>query len=248
MERLQKVIANSGLCSRRKAEEWIKEGGVSVNGEVITEMGVKVSAHDIILVDGKPLPVLVKTYLVMNKPVGVLSSTTDDKGRKTVISILPKEYQGLGLYPVGRLDYDTKGVLIITNDGEFMHTLIGPKSNLKKEYLARIDGLITKEEVRTLEQGVVIDGKKTRKCDARIIDADRKNNSTLVSITLVEGNYHQVKNMFLAIGYNVKKLTRIKFGEVEMGNLSPGEVRELKPHEIKRLVVLSKFNLFNVKK
>jgi len=248
MERLQKVIANSGLCSRRKAEEWIKEGGVSVNGEVITEMGVKVSAHDIILVDGKPLPVLVKTYLVMNKPVGVLSSTTDDKGRKTVISILPKEYQGLGLYPVGRLDYDTKGVLIITNDGEFMHTLIGPKSNLKKEYLARIDGLITKEEVRTLEQGVVIDGKKTRKCDARIIDADRKNNSTLVSITLVESNYHQVKNMFLAIGYNVKKLTRIKFGEVEIGNLSPGEVRELKPHEIKRLVVLSKFNLFNVKK
>ena len=132
MERLQKKIANSGLCSRRKAEEWIKEGRVKVNGEVITEMGVKVSDHDTILVDDKPLPILVKTYLVMNKPVGVLSSTTDDKGRKTVISILPTEYQGLGLYPVGRLDYDTKGVLIITNDGEFMHTLIGPKSNLKK--------------------------------------------------------------------------------------------------------------------
>ena len=94
----------------------------------------------------------------------------------------------------------------------------------------------------------MINGKKTMKCDARIIDVDRKNGSTLVSITLVEGNYHQVKNMFLAIGYNVKKLTRIKFGEVEIGNLSPGEVRELKPHEIKRLVVLSKFNLFNVKK
>jgi 23S rRNA pseudouridine2605 synthase len=248
MERLQKRIANSGLCSRRKAEEYIKEGRVKVNGEVITEMGVKVSPSDTILVDDNPLPVLIKTYLVMNKPVGVLSSTTDDRGRKTVISILPQEYQGLGLYPVGRLDYDTKGVLLITNDGDFMNTLIGPKSNLKKEYLARIDGIITKEEVKNLAQGVYIDAKKTRKCDAKIIDIDKKNKSSLVSITLVEGNYHQVKNMFLALGYNVKKLTRVKFGEVEIGNLSPGEIRELKPHEIKRLVVLSKFNLFNVKK
>ena len=150
MERLQKRIANSGLCSRRKAEEYIKEGRVKVNGEVITEMGVKVSPSDTILVDDNPLPVLIKTYLVMNKPVGVLSSTTDDRGRKTVISILPQEYQGLGLYPVGRLDYDTKGVLLITNDGDFMNTLIGPKSNLKKEYLARIDGIITKEEVKKI--------------------------------------------------------------------------------------------------
>jgi len=239
MERIQKIIARSGLCSRRKAEELIKEGRVQVNGVTVTELGTKASYDDIITVDGKQIVIKEPTYLVMNKPRGVISSVKDEKNRKTVISILPKEFQNLGLYPVGRLDYDTKGVLLLTNDGEFMNRMVGPNSNIEKEYLVRINGIISKERLKSLEDGVVIDGYKTRKCKTYFVSMDKKNNSSLVGIILKEGKNQQVKKMFAAIGYPVKRLTRIRFGEITVDGIPEGGVRLLKPHELKRLYVLS---------
>lgn len=239
MERLQKIIARSGLCSRRKAEELILEGKVQVNGETVTTLGTKASHNDIITVEGKQVFAKELVYLVMNKPRGVISAVTDDKGRDTVISILPKEYRELGLYPVGRLDYDTKGVLLLTNDGQFMNDLVGPNSNIEKEYLVRLDGIIPKEELRLMQYGVVIDGYKTRRCRTYFSSMDRKNNSCLVGIILKEGKYHQVKKMFEAVGYPVKRLTRIRFGEITTDDIAEGQVRNLTPHEIKRLYVLN---------
>jgi 23S rRNA pseudouridine2605 synthase len=240
MERLQKIIARSGYCSRRKAEELIASGAVSVNGEVVTKLGTKASVNDIITVNGKQIYIQERVYLVLNKPRGVVSTVSDEKGRPTVISILSNEYQNIGLYPVGRLDYDTKGVLLLTNDGEFMNELVGPNSNIEKEYLVRLNGIISKEELRAMQYGVVIDGYKTRRCRTYFSSADTQNNSCLVGIVLKEGKYHQVKKMFESVGYPVKRLTRIRFGEITLEGLGEGEVRKLTPHEIKRLYVLSK--------
>lgn len=239
MERLQKYIARSGIASRRKAEDMIREGKVKVNGEVITEMGHKISGNDIVEIDSEVLEVKEKRYFVMNKPRGIISSSNDEKGRKTVISILPPELNNYRLFPVGRLDYDTKGVLIITNDGEFMNTLVGPQSVLPKEYLARVEGEVEKTDIQKLEAGIEIDGYKTQKCKAYMASIDKKNNSSSVGIIIREGKYHQVKQMFAAIGHPVKRLTRISFGEITAEGLAEGEIRELTPHEIKRLIVQS---------
>lgn len=242
MERLQKIIARSGLCSRRKAEELITSGVVKVNGEVVTELGTKASNDDIITVNDKQIFIQEYVYLVMNKPRGVISAVSDDKSRDTVISILPADYRALGLYPVGRLDYDTKGVLILTNDGTFMNDLVGPKSNIEKEYLVRLDGIISKDELRLMQYGVQLEDYKTRNCRTYFSSQDVKNNSCLVGIVLKEGKYHQVKNMFEAVGYPVKRLTRIRFGEITTEGLADGEIRHLTPHEVKRLYVLNKQN------
>ena len=239
MERLQKYIARCGVCSRRKAEELITSGRVKVNGEVITELGTKVSGDDVIMVDDKVVEINENIYLLMNKPRGVISSVSDDKNRKTVISILPKELEKYHLFPVGRLDYDTKGVLIITNDGEFMNILVGPKSNLEKEYLARVEGIFTKEDLSRITNGVKIDDYVTRKCRGYIASVDRKNNSSSVGLIIKEGKNHQVKNMFESVGHPVKKLTRLRVGDVTCEGLAEGEVRFLTIHEVKRLVALS---------
>lgn len=240
MERLQKIIARSGLCSRRKAEELITSGVVQVNGVTVTELGTKASYDDIITVNGEQIFVKEFVYLVLNKPRGVLSAVSDDRNRKTVISILPKEYQDLGLFPVGRLDYDTKGVLLLTNDGNFMNDLVGPKSNIEKEYLVRLDGIIPKDILKRMQYGVEIDGYTTRNCRTYFSSSDNKNNSSLVGIVLTEGKYHQVKKMFETVGFPVKKLSRIRFGEITTEGIAEGSFRQLTPHEIKRLFVLSR--------
>ena len=240
MERLQKYMARCGVASRRKSEELITSGRVKVNGVVVTELGTKVNGNDVVMVDDNVIAINEYIHLVMNKPRGIISSSSDEVGRKTVISILPKEFEHYHLFPVGRLDYDTKGVLLITNDGEFMNALVGPKSNLEKEYLARVSGIVTKEDIIRLCSGLKIDDYVTRKCRAYVVEVDNKNNSSLVSITIKEGKNHQVKKMMEAIGHPVKHLTRVRFGEITCEGLAEGEVRYLTPHEIKRLVVLSK--------
>ena len=239
LERLQKYIASCGVTSRRKAEELIASGRVTVNGEVVTEQGTKVSHNDIVCVDGKVIENVENVYYVMNKPRGIISSVNDEKGRKTVISILPQELQNKRLFPVGRLDYDTKGVLILTNDGEFMNTLVGPQSNLEKEYLARIEGVFKKEHLTKLCSGLKIDDYVTRRCYGYIESVDMKNKSSLVGLVIKEGKYHQVKKMFETLGFPVKRLTRIRFGEITTEGLKEGDVRKLSIHEVKRLYVLA---------
>lgn len=239
MERLQKVIAESGLASRRQAEEIITTGRVKVNGEVITTLGTKVSPNDRVEVDGILIEQAPKIYLLMNKPRNIITSTKDEKDRPTVISILPRQYQQYRLFPVGRLDYDSKGALLLTNDGEMMNNLIGPKSNVEKEYLVRVSGIINREDLKKISSGVEIDGYKTRLCITKLESIDRKNNSSLARIIIKEGRYHQVKKMFAAVGYPVKRLTRVRFGNLTLDDLQEGMVRELSIHEIKQLYVLS---------
>lgn len=239
MERLQKVIAQSGLASRREAEELILAGRVKVNGEIITTLGVKVSDPDIVEVDDVIIEREEKIYILMNKPRGIITSTRDEKNRKTVISILPEEYQKYRLFPVGRLDYDTKGALLLTNDGELMNGLIGPRSNVEKEYLARIEGIITRMTLKKLASGIVIDGKKTRPAKVKLESVDRKNKSSLVRIIITEGRYHQVKKMFAAVGHPVKRLSRVRFGNLTLEGLPEGGIRPLTIHEVKQLYVLT---------
>lgn len=239
MERLQKVIAQSGLASRREAEELILARRVKVNGEIITTLGVKVSDPDIVEVDDVIIEREEKIYILMNKPRGIITSTRDEKNRKTVISILPEEYQKYRLFPVGRLDYDTKGALLLTNDGELMNGLIGPRSNVEKEYLARIEGIITRMTLKKLASGIVIDGKKTRPAKVKLESVDRKNKSSLVRIIITEGRYHQVKKMFAAVGHPVKRLSRVRFGNLTLEGLPEGGIRPLTIHEVKQLYVLT---------
>ena len=237
MERLQKVIAESGYASRRKAEELIKAGKVYVNGIKITEMGYKVNGNDLIDINGKPLKKEDKEYYLLNKPRGVVTTTSDDKNRKTVTDIIETTKR---IYPIGRLDYDTTGVLLLTNDGELTNILNHPSSEVTKVYLAKIEGIVEPFKVKKLEQGVVIDGKKTSKARVRIKKIDKKNNASYIELTIHEGRNHQVKKMFEAIGYNVIKLKREKYAFLDVKSLKPGEYRKLTTKEVKSLYALKK--------
>lgn len=237
MERLQKVIAESGYASRRKAEELIKAGKVYVNGNKVTEMGFKVSGNDLIDINGKPLKKEDKEYYLLNKPRGVVTTTSDDKNRKTVTDLIetPKR-----IYPIGRLDYDTTGVLLLTNDGELTNILNHPSSEVSKIYVAKIDGTVEPFKVKKLEQGVIIDGVKTSKAKIRIKKLDKKNNASYIEITIHEGKNHQVKKMFEAIGYKVTKLKREKYAFLDVKSLKSGEYRRLTTKEVKSLYALGK--------
>lgn len=237
MERLQKVIAEAGYASRRKAEELIKAGKVYVNGEKITEMGFKVSGNDVIDINGKPLKKEDKEYYLLNKPRGVITTTSDDKNRKVVTDLIETTKR---IYPVGRLDYDTTGALILTNDGELTNLLNHPSSQIEKVYLAKIDSLVEPLRVKKLCNGVMIDGVKTSNCKVRIKKLDKKNNVSYVELTIHEGRNHQVKKMFEAIGYNVIKLKRERYAFLDVKSLKSGEYRKLNLKEVKSLYALGK--------
>ena len=192
MERLQKVIANSGYCSRRKAEELILGGKVKVNGEIVSELGVKVENSDQIMIDNKVLSKDEKEYILLYKPRGVVTTTNDDKERKTVLDLIDTTKR---IYPVGRLDYDTTGVLLLTNDGELTNILIHPSNNIDKVYIAKINGILNGSQIKMLEKGVLIDDKKTSPCKVKVRKIDKKNNKSLVQLTIHEGRNHQVKKI-----------------------------------------------------
>lgn len=240
MERIQKRVAASGITSRRKAEELILEGRIKVNGEVIDSLGYKVGPRDEITLDDVVLVRQTKQYYALNKPRGIISTCNDEHNRTTVIDILPEEIKEYRLFPVGRLDYDTKGIILLTNDGDFMNQMVGPSSGIQKEYLVRVRGIITNSDLTKLEKGVKINNKTTLPSLASLESIDRKNESSLVRITITEGMYHQVKEMFKAIGYEVKHLTRLRFGNIKIDDLREGEVRPLTIHEVKTLYELAK--------
>lgn len=235
MERLQKVIAHSGYCSRRKAEELILKGKVSVNGIVISELGYKVSPSDQISVNGSNLKKEDKEYILLYKPRGILTTTNDDKGRKTVLDLIDSTNR---LYPVGRLDYDTSGALLLTNDGEITNLLIHPKSNIQKVYVVKLSGIINKDDLSKMCRGVYIDGRKTSKAKARIKKIDKRKNISIVELTIHEGMNHQVKKMFDSTGYKVIKLKREKFAGLTLDGLTSGKYRHLSIKEVKVLYSL----------
>ena len=232
MERLQKVIANSGYCSRREAEKLIVSGRVSVNNKIITELGTKVSDNDEISIDGVKLSKEQKEYYLLYKPRGVVSTSHDDKGRKTVVDLINTNAR---IYPVGRLDYDTTGVLLLTNDGELSNLLTHPKNNVDKIYIAKIKGILDVGSIKKLENGLIIDGYKTSKARVKVRRIDKKNNTSIVQITIHEGKNHQVKKMFEAVGHEVLKLKREVFAFFTTGDLNAGEYRRLTIKEVKQL-------------
>ena len=239
MERLQKVIAKAGICSRRKAEVLISEGKVKVNGEVVTTLGTTVSEDDKIYVEGKLLKSESKAYYVLNKARNTISSVSDEKGRKTVMDGLDISKR---IYPVGRLDFDTTGVLLLTNDGELANALLHPSNNINKVYIATIEGSISEEERLLLENGVKIDGKLTSPCEATIAKVNKEKNKTIVKLTIHEGRNHQVKKMFDAINKNVLKLHRDEFAGISSKGLYEGQYRKLTFEEVRNLKNLIKKN------
>lgn len=233
MERLQKIIANSGYCSRRKAEKLILDGKVKVNGTTVKEMGFKAEYNDIVEVEGNLINKNEdKVYYLLNKPRGIITSVNDDKNRKTVVDLIDTDKR---IYPVGRLDYDTTGLIILTNDGELTNLLIHPRNNIDKLYIAKIKGIPTKEELQKLQRGVFIDNKKTSPAKAKIKKIDKKNNCSVVQLIIHEGKNHQVKKMLQAIGYEVLKLKREKVSFLDLSGLRSGEYRELTLKEVKKL-------------
>lgn len=229
MERLQKVIASSGLTSRRKAEELITAGKVKVNGRVVTELGTKVSASDQIEVNNRLIEKEQKEYYLLNKPRGVITSTSDDKERKTVTDLINTSAR---IYPVGRLDYDTTGVLLLTNDGEFANIIMHPASEIDKVYLAKLEGIIKGEQINQLKEGVLIDDIPVKASRVKLKKVNPEANTSMVEITIHEGKNHQVKKMFEAVGYHVEKLTRKRVGIFDLKNLKSGEYRKLTPKEV----------------
>lgn len=238
MERLQKVIANSGYCSRRKAEELISAGQVYVDGQIVTELGTKVTGNETIVVEGVTLNKQTrKEYYLLNKPRGYICSLKDDKGRKVVTELINTKER---IYPVGRLDYDTTGVLLLTNDGDFANILMHPSNEIEKTYLAIIEGVMTTEEIYALKGGVVIDGVKTIPKRFKIKSKDLEKNKSKVEITIVEGRNHIVKKMFETVGHPVIKLTRERLAFLDVKGLQSGEYRYLTTEEVNQLKKLKK--------
>jgi 23S rRNA pseudouridine2605 synthase len=236
MERLQKVIARAGIASRRKSEDLIKEGRVKVNGKVVTELGLKVSSSDKVEVNEIQIEKEEPVYFLLYKPRGVISSVNDEKGRKVVTDFFPHLKERI--YPVGRLDYDTSGLLVLTNDGEFANLLMHPKSEIDKVYVAKIKGIPSKENLRKLEKGIRLEDGKTAPARVKLLSADNKKQSAIVEITIHEGRNRQVRRMFEAIGHDVLKLKRERYAFLTLNGLKTGDAREITPHEVKQLRAL----------
>ncbi len=233
MERLQKLIAEAGYCSRRKAEELIKQGKVRLNGKKVLELGTKASFGDEILVEGNLIEYQEKEYYLFYKPRGVVCTTKDDKGRKTVLDFFDDVNKRI--YPVGRLDYDTTGVLLLTNDGDFANLMMHPKSKIDKFYVAKVKGIVTGEEVKTLKRGIKLDNKKVYPTRVKLKKLDKKNMTSIIEITIHDGINHEVKRLMESIGHEVIKLKREAFGFLNLAGLKSGEKRSLTSKEVKQL-------------
>lgn len=232
--RIQKYLSMCGVCSRRKAEQFIAQGRVSVNGAAVTEPGVRVNPEsDVVALDGRVVFAAARpVYAMLNKPPGVLSSASDDRGRRCAVDLLPPE---LGrLYPVGRLDYDSEGLLLLTNDGAFTNHMTHPRYHIDKTYAVTAAGAVTPAELDKLRRGVALDdGYVTRPC--RVRSLGRRDGQTLLEVVLSEGKNRQIRRMLDAVGHPVVRLTRTAVGPVELGGLESGAWRHLTGHEIREL-------------
>ncbi|SHF57889.1 pseudouridine synthase [Ornithinibacillus halophilus] len=233
LERLQKVIAQSGVTSRRKAEKLIEDGKVKVNGKVVTELGTKVSPNDKVEVNGIQLEKELPVYYMFYKPRGVISSLSDDKGRKVVTDFFPEIDERI--FPIGRLDYDTSGILLLTNDGNFANLLMHPKHGVEKVYVAKIKGIPSKTELARLLKGVKDKGEVLKAIRYNILSVDRKKGTMILELTLQEGKNRHVRRMMEQLGYPVLKLKREKYGLLTLDGMRVGEHRPLTPKEVKQM-------------
>lgn len=234
MDRLQKVLAHAGIASRRKAEQIILEGRVKVNGEIINELGRQVSKQDKIEVDNVPIYQEAPVYYLFYKPRGIITSVSDDKKRKTVADYFLHSNERV--YPVGRLDYDTTGLLIVTNDGSLTQQLTHPSHEIDKVYVAKVKGIALRKTLLPLTKGIKIKGRKTAPANFQILSVDTKKQTSVVQLTIHEGRNHQVKDMLDTVGYPVQKLKRERICDLTLEGLHPGEYRRLTKKEIHALL------------
>jgi 23S rRNA pseudouridine2605 synthase len=231
--RLNRYIATCGVASRRGADKLIAEGKVTVNGEYVTTMGPDINEkRDVVRIEGKEIRLQTNdVYIMLNKPAGYICSCSDDRGRKTVLDLI----DGIGerIFPVGRLDYDTEGLLILTSDGDFAYRCTHPKHEISKKYVAEVEGSLSESVLRALREGVVVDGRKTSPAGVDVIE--HKGGLSKLHVTIHEGRNRQVKKMFEAVGCRVAHLKRIAIGELELGSLAPGAWRRLEDSDLKRL-------------
>jgi pseudouridine synthase len=237
MERLQKILSTAGVASRRTAEELIRQGRVSVNGRTVTELGTKADpAADEIKVDGRRVKAArTLRYLLLHKPRGYVTTRRDPQKRQTVMDLLPgvREY----VYPVGRLDYDSEGLLLLTNDGDLAAALTHPRHEVEREYRAVVAGVPDQRALERLARGVVLDGRRTAPASVRLAagDRDRSARSAVLILTIREGRNRQVRRMCEAVGHPVQRLTRVRIGPLRDDRLRPGQVRDLTPAEVRAL-------------
>jgi pseudouridine synthase len=237
--RLNKLLSSYGIASRRAADELIEQGRVQINGRVVTELGTKADPdRDDIRVDGRRLKTApVKRYLLMNKPVGVMSTRSDPQRRTTVVDLLSRGGLGGYFYPVGRLDYDSEGLIILTNDGAFAERMAHPRHELERTYEALVEGVPDERDLERLRKGVPIDGQRTLPAQVRVRRSHktRKGEQTVLEIVIREGRNRQVRKMCDAIAHPVARLRRVKFGAITDSKLRPGQFRDLTPDELRRL-------------
>lgn len=233
LERLQKIIAQSGVTSRRKAEQLILDGKVRVNNKTVTELGSKASSTDKIEVDGVPLQKEMPVYYMLYKPRGVISSLKDDKDRKVVTDFLQDVPERV--FPIGRLDYNTSGILLLTNDGDFANLLMHPKHEVDKVYVAKVNGIPEKSELNVLRKGVKVDNDLLKAVSYKILSTDKSKNNSIIELTLNEGKNRHIRRMMEQIGFPVKKLKRERYGALNLHGLQPGDARPLTPHEVKQM-------------
>ncbi len=237
MERLQKVMAHAGVASRRKSEEIIAEGRVKVNGVVVTEMGTKVDpAQDTIEVDGEEIEKETKTYLKLYKPRGYVTTVNDPQGRQTVMDLI----HGIDkrIYPVGRLDLDSSGLLLLTNDGDLTHKITHPSHELDKEYMVVVNGELSQDELKRFKNGIQLEEGETSPAKIEMVNQDPKN--TTYEVIIHEGMNRQIRRMFDRLGYEVVSLIRVRIGNISLGSLKPGEYRKLSSKELQDLLRLLK--------
>lgn len=231
-QRLDKILGNSGFGSRKDVKHLIKQGLVWIDGSIAKDPGIQVNTEaSAIVIDGSPLNYKKHIYIMMNKPQGVISATYDGR-HKTVINLLPLEYKNIELFPAGRLDIDTEGFILLTNDGDFAHEILAPKKHIPKTYFARIDGKVGRDDAEKFKQGVVLeDGYRCLPAELRVLESGEKSE---IELTIYEGKFHQVKRMFEAVGKRVTYLKRTAMGGLKLDKmLELGQCREITDEELK---------------
>ena len=233
MVRLQKFLADAGVASRRASEQFILAGRIQVNGEIIRQLGTKIDPlHDTITVDGKPVRTKKKLYVALHKPIGCVCSRKDEFERRTIYELLPKEWDNL--YSVGRLDYDTEGLIFLTNDGQFALRLTHPRYGVRKKYVVMVEGPMEASVLEKFTRGVFYQGEKLRAEKARLVSATKS--KSVAELDLTEGKNREVRRLFESQGLTVKRLQRVQIGKIKLGELKPGKWRTLTESEIKSLL------------